>query len=61
MPGLAGLARAELPLDRAEDREAKNPLGVDRVGVAPQRLYAGDAERPWALLDRGPGLGAGVA
>ena len=55
VPGLARLARTELPLDGAEDRKAKNPLGVDRIRVAPQRLDPRDAERARALLDRRAG------
>ncbi len=55
VPGLARLARAEVLLDRAEDREAEDPLGVDRVRIAPQRLDPRDAERPRTLLDRRAG------
>ena len=61
MPGLARFARAELPLDRAENQEAKNPLGVDRVRVAPQRLDPGDAEHRGRFSTGGHGFGGEMA
>ena len=44
VPDVADLARAGLGRDRRERRQAEDPLGVNRVRVAPQRLDAGDAE-----------------
>ena len=45
-------AGAELGADRRQRLQPQDALGVDRIGVAAQRLDAGDAELARAQLDR---------
>src|SRR5271165_5397847 len=52
VPGLACLAGPERLINLAERREPENPLGVDGVRIAAQRLDPGDAQRARTLLDR---------
>ena len=56
MPRLARLPGPEFPHDRVQGRKTQDILRIDGVGVAAQRLDAGDAERTGAKFGGRTGL-----